>query len=623
MHTMLGTPQNHRKWEEGQVFCSDGSIAVASVAPIPSLDKGRRTNKMIYDRVYGTINISALLVAVMDTEEFQRLDRVAQLGGSSYVYPTAKHTRKEHSIGVAHLAGKLIRKLRDAQPGLDIDADDISCIELAGLCHDLGHGPYSHMFDPFLNRAFKEHDRKYASHEERSIALLRRICDDEKRNLKQYFRDEDKFHLHINFACALITGLSDFVPLPKHEIGRDESKRFMFDIVANKRSGLDVDKFDYLLRDTFATMAQSKQIDISRIFAGSMVKKVNEKTQIIYEKKMLYDLYNVFGLRARLHRDVYQHRVSVVAEIMIIDILLEAEKSQFRIRGKTLSQAAEDLDTFILLTDSILDAIRMSDAPGLEKAHEILQRLASRNFYRAVNMPTKLECLPECPYCKKPTEFLQKFCAHCGTSTKERDFVCIKDEGNKKVIIPNNLARKKQDEWEQQIIDTVNEQNPDLHIEKSEIHVRLGSIKLGEKVLIEDPHTKGLFWSTYDPLAHSKFYNRKEEDCLAGHVEPKKYQGMFTAQATQELTLTCYYKGSDEFKIEPLQRAVKYVCGNSVEKDTHNFHSPRPSPAPSREHSLTIPSGNLKRVSQDTHNFDQSANKRACPLLDSPRFTKV
>jgi len=76
-----------------------------------------------------------------------------QLGVASYVFPTATHKRFEHCIGTAYLALKVAKKLKKAQPYLEITERDVQCVAIAGLCHDLGHGPYSHLFDgPFLSK---------------------------------------------------------------------------------------------------------------------------------------------------------------------------------------------------------------------------------------------------------------------------------------------------------------------------------------------------------------------------------------------------------------------------------------------------------------------------------------
>ena len=106
---------------------------------------------------------------VLDTPQYQRLAEIKQLGGSSYVYPSANHTRKEHSIGVAHLAGVAATHLRTSQPELRIDDEDILCVKLAGLLHDVGHGPFSHMFENFMRRSVADY-----SHEDMRVKLARR-----------------------------------------------------------------------------------------------------------------------------------------------------------------------------------------------------------------------------------------------------------------------------------------------------------------------------------------------------------------------------------------------------------------------------------------------------------------
>ena len=130
------------------------------------------------------ITLHGLLVAVMDTAEFQRLDRIRQLGGCFYVYPSATHTRKVHSVGVAHLCGEMARHLQKKQPDLEIDESDILCIELAGLVHDLGHGPFSHMFEEFMKRV--DPTRTW-EHEEMSGRLLRGLIRENEVPVADYF----------------------------------------------------------------------------------------------------------------------------------------------------------------------------------------------------------------------------------------------------------------------------------------------------------------------------------------------------------------------------------------------------------------------------------------------------
>ncbi|XP_038127418.1 deoxynucleoside triphosphate triphosphohydrolase SAMHD1-like isoform X2 [Cyprinodon tularosa] len=103
--------------------------------------------KIFKDPVHGTIELHPLLVKIIDTPQFQRLRNIKQLGAVSYVYPGATHSRFEHSIGVAYLAGEILKSIKEKQKELGITDWDVLCVQFAALCHDLGHGPFSHMFD--------------------------------------------------------------------------------------------------------------------------------------------------------------------------------------------------------------------------------------------------------------------------------------------------------------------------------------------------------------------------------------------------------------------------------------------------------------------------------------------
>ena len=126
------------------------------------------SNKIIYDVIHGYIKISPICLKIIDTPEFQRLRNLKQLGLTYLIFPSANHTRFEHSLGVSFLAGEMLKHLNYKQPELEITDREIELIKVAGLCHDLGHGPFSHFFDNhFLNKIDCD-----VEHKKRSCMIL-------------------------------------------------------------------------------------------------------------------------------------------------------------------------------------------------------------------------------------------------------------------------------------------------------------------------------------------------------------------------------------------------------------------------------------------------------------------
>ena len=122
------------------------------------------------DSIHGAIEIDDVCLQVIDTAQFQRLRDLKQLGSTYYIYPGASHNRFEHSLGVCYLAGIMVEHFKSTQPELELTDNDVKCVKLAGLCHDLGHGPFSHLFDNlFMKQARPKLDW---SHEVASEAML-------------------------------------------------------------------------------------------------------------------------------------------------------------------------------------------------------------------------------------------------------------------------------------------------------------------------------------------------------------------------------------------------------------------------------------------------------------------
>lgn len=104
--------------------------------------------KILQDAIHGLMQFNDTELSVIDTPQFQRLRNLKQLGTCYYVFPSASHNRFEHSLGVGHLSGELIDRIRRDQPELEISDLERRNLVLAGLCHDLGHGPFSHGMHP-------------------------------------------------------------------------------------------------------------------------------------------------------------------------------------------------------------------------------------------------------------------------------------------------------------------------------------------------------------------------------------------------------------------------------------------------------------------------------------------
>ncbi|ORX72003.1 HD-domain/PDEase-like protein [Linderina pennispora] len=304
------------------------------------------TLKYINDPIHGYISLDDYALRFIDTPQFQRLRHLKQLG-----------TSFEHCIGTSFLANNVVTGLKERQPELDINERDIRCVTLAGLCHDLGHGPFSHVFDnEFIPRA---RPGLSWSHEEGSKMMLQYAIDDNHIDI-----DTDD----VKFIKQLILGTK------ATSIGTE--KMFLFDIVANKRNGVDVDKFDYIQRDCYNVGVKSSY-DFSRLMLNS---------------REAYNLTEMFHTRYSLHKRVYAHPAAKAIEFMLIDAMLIADPVL------ELSQAVLDPERYLYLTDEIVRDIERSREPELETARAILRRLQKRELYKLVDefiLPPELSSIAD------------------------------------------------------------------------------------------------------------------------------------------------------------------------------------------------------------------------------------
>src|SRR5574344_2373858 len=238
--------------------------------------------KIINDPVFGFINIpKGLIYDVITHPIFQRLSRIKHLGLSSAVYPGAQHTRFQHYLGTFSLMSEAIQHLK--AKGNFIFDSEVEAVQIAILLHDIGHGPFSHVLENTLIKDF--------THEEISLMLMERINRDLKGQITlaiQIFKDE-------------------------------YPKKFLHQLVSGQ---LDMDRLDYLRRDSFFTGVSEGNIGSARIIKMLDVKD----DHLVVESKGIYSIENFLTARRLMYWQVYLHKTSVACERMLINTLLRAKE---------------------------------------------------------------------------------------------------------------------------------------------------------------------------------------------------------------------------------------------------------------------------------------------------------
>lgn len=318
--------------------------------------------KLIGCNLYGHVRVSPLALRIIDTPEFQRLKQIKQLGLCWNVFPAATHTRFEHSIGTYHLTGKMLDKIREQYPtkkyqimelngSYELTPDIMEMIKIAGLCHDIGHGPFSHIFDDVI---LKNSTHSNKSHEVRSCLIVEEICK----------RETTISDSNINFIKSLIH------PSEQHN-------GVLYQIVSNYLNGIDVDKFDYLTRDSY-NLGLRKGINPCRIIDELVI---DENENISYPKHCSSDILDMFYTRYILHKQIYTHKTVIIVESMIKDIIQCIDPIY------KISESIQNMDSFCALNDStIFHLVQFGDVtdPRIIKAKEIYKRLLNRQLYKII-----------------------------------------------------------------------------------------------------------------------------------------------------------------------------------------------------------------------------------------------
>lgn len=237
--------------------------------------------KVINDPVFGFIKIpQGLLYDIVSHPLMQRLNRISQLGLTSVVYPGARHTRFQHSLGAFHLMSEAILSLQ--QKGQFIFDSEAEAVQAAILMHDIGHGPFSHVLENTLIRGI--------SHEDISLMMMEQINQDLGNRL----------NLAIN-------------------IFKDEyPKKFLHQLLSSQ---LDMDRLDYLRRDSFYTGVTEGNIGSARII--KMLNVVDDS--LVVDSKGIYSLENYLTTRRLMYWQVYLHKTTVAYEKVLVNMLKRAK----------------------------------------------------------------------------------------------------------------------------------------------------------------------------------------------------------------------------------------------------------------------------------------------------------
>ncbi len=238
--------------------------------------------KIIIDPVFGFIDIPrGLLNDIVRHPLLQRLCRIRQLGLSSVVYPGAQHTRFQHSLGAFYLMGQAIDQL--TAKGNFIFDSEAEAVRAAILLHDIGHGPFSHVLEDTIVQG--------VSHEEISELLMERM--------------NREMNGQLTLAIRIF---KDAYP-----------KRFLHQLVSGQ---LDMDRMDYLMRDSFYTGVSEGRIGSARI-----IKMLNVKDdRLVVDAKGIYSIENFLTARRQMYWQVYLHKTSVAYEEMLVGALLRARE---------------------------------------------------------------------------------------------------------------------------------------------------------------------------------------------------------------------------------------------------------------------------------------------------------
>ena len=300
----------------------------------------KKTHLDIIDPIHDFVRVNQSEIEIIDTSIFQRLRRIKQLSGAHLIYPGAQHTRFEHSLGVMHIASMACQSLLEKSL---IPLDQIQNLRFAGLLHDIGHGPFSHLFEEILQKNQK------ISHEDigRNIIQKTEIGDLISRN---------------GFSKKSIADTA--FGYSKHQ--------FLNEVISG---ALSADIMDYLLRDGYFTGAEHAKIDHNRLTYSLDV----YKNKLALEKSALVNFETMMISRYQMFKAVYFHKTVRAGEVMLLESMYLAEEE--------LGLSSTSLNEYLKLTDEVILS-KLLNLPERNSKLRIAKKIATdylnRNLFKSV-----------------------------------------------------------------------------------------------------------------------------------------------------------------------------------------------------------------------------------------------
>jgi len=295
----------------------------------------------IKDPVHGYIEVTPTERAIIDTPQFQRLRRVKQLSAAHLTYPGAEHTRFQHSLGVMHLSGEIARRLQDVEL---IDQEDASKIRIAGLLHDIGHGPFSHLFEEVL-------EKRDMNHEQMSTRIVSET----------------------DVGDVLITNGFDAEEMGKLSVGSlDYDKPYINNIIAGQFSA---DVLDYLPRDSYFSGVEYGKVDYDRLVRSIGV--VDDTLAV--KDTALYVLESMVIARYMMFKAVYFHRSVRAAEVMLVRAM-ELADEELGITGFKTADEYHRLDDNTVI--NMLCSLKDSPTGESKTAYELTRGYLDRKILK-------------------------------------------------------------------------------------------------------------------------------------------------------------------------------------------------------------------------------------------------